>query len=516
MLGRFGPETLDPSTAYNYLSYRVLHLIGDGLVAVEPIGGTNAALVPDLAKSIPTPTDGGRTYTFELRPGIRYSNGEAVAPADFRRAFERTLRVGGDPAGFYGGLVGGEACWHQPRACDLSQGIVADDATGMIAFHLVVPDPEFLYKLTMPFAYPVPPSVPDEEQTTEGISGTGPYMLESPMTDEGLALVRNPQFYVWSQAAQPDGYVDRIEWTFGVEPQAQVEAVAAGDADVAFDASDSDGLEELFVRFAAQVQTSPNAQTYFVVFDTEAPPFDDVEVRQAMNLALDRDRVVGILGGEATAVPTCQQLPPNFPGYEIYCPYTLTPGPEGKGSWVASDLEQARKLVRRSGTTGMAVTFEYAPPLLTEAQGGLLGEYMVELLGALGYHGSSKSLPPERFYGFDGPPNEFQMAFDGWAADYPAASNFITPRFACDASWVPSAHFCDPEIDAMIRRATQMQADDPATAAALWAAIDRTVVDQAPFLWLANEIAVEFVSERVGNYQWSLQWGGLPNQLWVR
>lgn len=68
----------------------------------------------------------------------------------------------------------------------------------------------------------------------------------------------------------------------------------------------------------------------------------------------------------------------------------------------------------------------------------------------------------------------------------------------------------------MIERATQMQADDPAAAGALWAAIDREIVDQAPYLWLANEIAVEFVSERVGNYQRNPQWGILLNQLWVR
>ena len=125
---------------------------------------------------------------------------------------------------------------NEPRTCDLSEGIVTDDANGTITFHLVAPDPEFLYKLTLPFAYPVPPSVPDEEQMTAGVPGTGPYMLEAPMTDEGLALVRNPHFRVWSPAAQPDGYVDRIEWTFGVEPEAQVEAVAAGDADLALDA----------------------------------------------------------------------------------------------------------------------------------------------------------------------------------------------------------------------------------------------------------------------------------------
>ena len=73
------------------------HLLGDGLVAFEPIGGINSTLLPDLATSIPTPTDGDTTYTFELRAGIRYSNGEVVAPGDFRRALERAFRLDGLP-----------------------------------------------------------------------------------------------------------------------------------------------------------------------------------------------------------------------------------------------------------------------------------------------------------------------------------------------------------------------------------------------------------------------------------
>ena len=89
----------------------MLHLLGDGLVAFEPIGGINSTLVPDLATSIPTPTDGGKTYTFELRTGIRYSNGEVVAPGDFRRALERGFRHRRNSSRTtLGGLLGGEAC----------------------------------------------------------------------------------------------------------------------------------------------------------------------------------------------------------------------------------------------------------------------------------------------------------------------------------------------------------------------------------------------------------------------
>jgi peptide/nickel transport system substrate-binding protein len=509
------PPSLDPGNSYDSVAWEVLHLIGDGLVAFEPTG---VDPVPDLATAIPTPTDGDLTYTFQLRRGIRYSNGEVVAPSDFLRAFERGWALNpNDHHDLYGRLVGAKACGKDPRTCDLSEGIVTDDASGTITFHLKAPDPEFLAKLTLPFAYPVPPSVPDEKQAKAGVPGTGPYMLKAPMTDEGLTLVRNPHFSVWSTAARPNGYVDRIEWPFGVEPEAQVEAVAAGVADLARNPADASGrLEDLLVRSPAQVHTSPAAWTIFAVLDTRVPPFDDVDVRRAVNLALDRDRIVEILGGVAAASPTCQQLPPNFPGYEPYCPYTSNPGPGGEGSWTGPDIEEAQKLVRRSGTAGSRVTVKIPAffPKLSEAQVRVLRDYMIELLDELGYDGSVERVA--HFEDFYTPDLEFDMVVDGWIMDYPAASNFITNRFTCDASYVPSARFCDPGIDAMIDRATQTQIDDPAAAGPLWAEVDRAIVDQAPYVWLVNPIAVEFVSERVGNYQYGQQWGSLLDQLWVR
>jgi peptide/nickel transport system substrate-binding protein len=121
-----------------------------------------------------------------------------------------------------------------------------------------------------------------------------------------------------------------------------------------------------------------------------------------------------------------------------------------------------------------------------------------------------------KYNDFYSPKLEFQMAIDAWLLDYPAASNFITNRFRCDTSFTPSAGFCDPRIDALIDRATQTQIDDPVTAGHLWTKIDQAIVDKAPYVWLVNPIAVEFVSERVDNYQYSQQWGTLLDQLWVR
>jgi peptide/nickel transport system substrate-binding protein len=167
------------------------------------------------------------------------------------------------------------------------------------------------------------------------------------------------------------------------------------------------------------------------VLNTQVPPFDRVDARRAINLAVDRDRVVKILGGERANLPACQQLPPNFPGYEPYCPYTSDPGPGGSGVWSGADLEKAQELGRRSGTSGTDVVIKILP-YLSDVQARSLGDYLVGVLGDLGYVGSVE--PSEDFYS---PRNEFQMAVDAWGADYPAASNFISPFLTCGADWAP-------------------------------------------------------------------------------
>src|SRR4029077_7048759 len=118
-------------------------------------------LVPDLAVSLPTPTDGGKTYTFQLRRGIRYSNGRPVKASDFRWALERYLEIGRLNT-YYDGIVGAAQC-ERLKNCDLSRGILTDDAAHTVTFHLVEPDPEFLYKLANNFAYAVPQGTPPHE-----------------------------------------------------------------------------------------------------------------------------------------------------------------------------------------------------------------------------------------------------------------------------------------------------------------------------------------------------------------
>ena len=122
------PASIDPALAYYAESWAVLAMTNDGLVAFRKVGGIQGTqLVPDLAVSLPLLTDGGRTYTFQVRPGIRYSDGRPVQPADFRRAIERLFELGSPGAPYYAGIVGADRCAKGKR-CDLSRGIVADRA----------------------------------------------------------------------------------------------------------------------------------------------------------------------------------------------------------------------------------------------------------------------------------------------------------------------------------------------------------------------------------------------------
>ena len=135
------PDYIDPALAYTVEAWQSLITTDDGLLAFHITDGPQSTqLVPDLATAIPKPTDGGLTYVFNVRPGIKYSNGDTVKPSDFTFAFERSFKVNGAGTFYWTNLVGYQAYITKPKTCDLSKGIVADDAAGTVTFKLTHPD----------------------------------------------------------------------------------------------------------------------------------------------------------------------------------------------------------------------------------------------------------------------------------------------------------------------------------------------------------------------------------------
>jgi peptide/nickel transport system substrate-binding protein len=147
----------------------------DSLVTFQHSPGTDGLLlVPDLALVIPTATatDDCETYAFRIRPGIRYSDAQKLRAEDFRRGIERLFMVRSIYSALFAGIDGAAACAQRPARCDLSRGIETNDAAGTVVFHLVAPDPEFLFKLTeQAYAAPKPPGTPDREPASRAVPG---------------------------------------------------------------------------------------------------------------------------------------------------------------------------------------------------------------------------------------------------------------------------------------------------------------------------------------------------------
>ena len=186
-------DSLDPAISYVESSWSILSVTNDGLIGFKRAGGSEGAqLVPDLATSIPNATDGGRTYAFQLRKGVRYSTGATVKASDVRATFERLFKAGSPRVDYYSGIVGAAKCVKAPKTCDLARGITVDDGAGAVTFHLVKPDAEFLYKLAIPFGEIVPADTPPPSARSS-VAATGPYVIAQ-HTAHAIRLERNRYF----------------------------------------------------------------------------------------------------------------------------------------------------------------------------------------------------------------------------------------------------------------------------------------------------------------------------------
>ncbi|MGV1008578.1 MAG: ABC transporter substrate-binding protein [Dermatophilaceae bacterium] len=508
---RDGSATLDPASNYVLDIVEMLRPVYDGLVAFRAVGGrASTTVVPDLATSLPTPTDGGRTYVFTLRDGIRYSTGATVVATDVALGLRRAILS--DPAkgnpSLFRSIVGAAQCMDEratPDRCDLSQGVDADDATRRVTIRLVEPDPELLYKLTF-FVVPAPPGTPTTDLGRTPLPGTGPYAVASSGADGSITLVRNPNFRQWSAAAQPQGYPDEIQYRFA-ESDAAVADVLAGRADVVPFVPPS--IKNPGQTHPALVHKVDTYNTDFAYLNARLAPFDDVRVRRALNDAVDRRTFTQLYGGgDGFASVSCQMLPPAFPGYRRYCPYQTG---AADGPYLGPDLETAKRLVAESGAASTPVTVH------SYRRFGLwqhFADYLATVLRQIGFTSVRVEDIPAGITGADPAYASYQIfTQQGWLPDYPVASSFYDFLVSCrQASF---SGYCNREIDEIARRAFSLEQSDPNTAVDLWAQVDWMLTDDAAFVTLGNRPNTQLVSERVGNYV-SRPQRVLLSQLWVQ
>ena len=517
LVARSAAGTLDPQINYTLQYWQIYQGLYDGLVAFKKANGTDGfTKVPDLAEAIPEPTNDGKTYVFKIRKGIKFANGQDLTVKDVVASLQRIFKVSSPTAGgFFSVIVGADKCLADAKSCTLEGGVTGDEAAGTVTINLTQPDAEFMDKLALPHAAILPANAPAEDAGSNPIPGTGAYFVQSYDPNKGMTMARNPNFKVWSEDAQPDGYPDVIQYDFGLTDEAEVNAVMNGEADWMFDQPPTDRLGEIGTKYKDQVHLNTLTAWWYAPMNTRLAPFDNIKARQAVNYAIDRKALVNLFGGPVLASPVCQVLPPGFPGHEDYCPYSKDPGTK----WSAPDMEKAKQLVEESGTKGQKVTVIAEDTAVSKS----IGVYLQSMLKEIGYDAEVKPISPNiEFTYIQNTNNKVQISVTQWYQDYPAASDFLYILFGCESfkegsdSSINMSGFCDQAINKKMKDALALGVTDQEGANKMWAEIDKEVTDKAPMAAMFTPKHVDFVSKRLGNFQFNAQFYWMVSQSWVQ
>ncbi len=510
--------TLDPQVNYTLQYWQLYQATYDGLVSFHKVAGAASfEVVPDLATALPKVTNGGKTYTFTLRKGIKFSNGKTVTVNDVLASFQRIFKVSNPNAGtWYSSIVGGAACVTTPATCKLTGGVVVNAATNKVTINLVAPDAEFLDQLAVPFGSILPASAPVKDAGTTPIPGTGAYEFSKYDPNHQLTMVRNPHFKVWSAAAQPQGYPNEIDMVFGSTVESEVTAVENGQGDWVFDPLPSDRLQQLSTKYANQLHVNSLTAIWYLPMNTNLAPFNNFMAREAVNYAINKTAAIALFGGSQLAQPACTILPPGFPGHVDFCYYQKGTGTTYGGP----DIAKAKALVKKSGTFGQSVGIVVTNDSVNEA----VGQYVQSVLNSIGYKATIKPLSANiQFNYIQNTKNKVQISLSQWYQDYPAASDFLKVLLSCQGfhpgsdNSINIAGYCNKAIDAKMNKAEALGLTNPTAANALWGQIDKQLMGTAaPWVPLFTPKQIDFVGKRVGNYQFSRQFYMYVDQLWVK
>lgn len=496
--------TLDPQVNYGTQYMQVFVNMYDPLLTFrEARGPSGLDVVPDLAEAMPTISLDGLTWTLHLRSGLKFSDGSPVRVEDVVASFRRIYRVGSPTAAsFYGGIVGAKECLDAPDHCTLPG--VEGHPDGTIIFHLTHQDGEFLYKLAFSHAVILPAGISSHDLGNATAPGTGPYRITHYDPEHGMLLERNPYFHVWNPQAQTDGFVDRIEYSFGLSDEAQITAVEQGQYDWMLDAKPSDRLGELGAKYTSQVHIEPLLGLYYLAMNVHEKPFTDQRVRQAVSLAVNRHAMTILFGGSAISEPLCQMVPHGIPGADL-------------GLSCPQNLEEARRLVREAGAEGQTVTL-IVPNRAIELG---MGTYLRNVLQQIGLKAQLRPITAGLADSYEqNTANHVQIALAYWFADYPSASTFLDDLFGCDNYHPGSAispnftGFCDQHVQSLFEQAKAQT--DPAKAAPIWQEAGHEIMRQMPGAPMIQMKTIDFVSKRLGNYYSTLLIHMLFSHVWVK
>lgn len=473
-----GTDFLDPGLSYTVEGWMVMWNVYLPLIGYKHVAGPDGAtLVPYLAQSLPTVTNGGKTYTFTLRKGLKYSNGTPVKASDFKATIERDFKINSPGVGFFGNIVGATDFAKHPNTGSIS-GITADDATGKITINLTAPRGDFENILATEFAAPVPASTPAKDQSTTPAPATGPYMIQSYKPNKQIVVVRNPDFNAADFGGNvPSGNPDKVVFDTLGDPSVALQRTIAGTDDYDFQQIPPDRLSSTQSKYGKQIEVFTPANTYYFFMNVRTPPFNNLKVRQAVNYAIDRQALVRVYGG--LGQPTENILPPTYPQYKKHDLYPY-------------NLQKAKQLIAQSGDKGMSVTV-WNHQRGDDPKATL---YLTSVLNSIGLKATEKIINPAVYWTTVGnQATKAQIGFADWFQDYPHPLDWFDVLL--NGERITQTHnnnysdFNDPAINAKID-ALRKQPTLTSSVNAQYAALDKEIMQQAPWAPFMNRQETDF------------------------
>jgi oligopeptide transport system substrate-binding protein len=451
-----GPLTLDPAISQEMTSHIYVLQIFSGLVSFD----AEMNLVPDIAESWEISED-GRIYTFHLRRGVKFHDGREVKAQDFKYSWERAADPGTESltaATYLGDIVGVK----QKLAGETEEinGVeVIDDYTLKVTID--APKAYFLAKLSYPVAFVV-----DQDNVSAGKewwrspNGTGPFKLKEWREDEFIVLERNELYY--REKARVSHILFKL-WS-GV-PMSMYEK---GEIDITYvSIHDLERVTDPTSPLSPELMIAPELSVSYIGFNTAAPPFDDVKVRQAFSLAVDKE---GIISQRLKGAVTLAEgiLPRGLPGYNQEL--------QGLGY----DPEKARELIAESSYRSVA----NLPPLVFTVPGegntlsGTLRAIICQWKRNLGVEITVRQLESKAYY--YRLKEEKDNLFDfGWMADYPDPQNFLEVLFHSAAENNIGKYY-NPQVDALLEQAAVEQ--DEERRLSLYQQAEQLIIEDAAVL----------------------------------
>jgi peptide/nickel transport system substrate-binding protein len=484
-------DTLDPNRWYFAVTWGLANALCTTLIRYADQPGTaGTTLVPGTA-DLPTISSNGLMYTYTLRPGAKFANGQPITPADIKYTWMRLMAPAIDTGtGYYFTNVIGAPAYLAGTSKTLA-GITT--TANSITFHLTAPDGAFLYKTALPTTCPVPTGTsmkPENNGTIEETYASGPFELQSYSPGRQIVLAFNKNY---DQSLGVRGHVAKIVFTIGVESTQATEEIQAGQLD--FNTSNLDTADIIKIShnpaLTSQVHTSARPGITYLFLNYEVPPLNNLDVRKAINFAINRTAIEQQWGGPLAGTPTDQIIPPALVDYKKYSIYPNTP-----------NLSEAKTLMAASG---VKTPINLAIRTQNDAPGFMnMAAVIQSNLKAIGINLTIEGTPNSVNSSYiSNPKSHTPMGIEPWSADFPDGDAIIntgldpaTPDFPANFSHFGAASFIAPF--------NQAAAALGATRVTDYQQLDYNLMsEQAPYAPLFNPRWYDFVSTRLGGYVYS-------------